>query len=90
MFALFVFLQIQITEDLVARILKFLDASGQELHHISDPEERLPIPVSGQVVVIGSSKMWVESVTAQCDAVVPTHFVLVRLIFAQSSLADAC
>ena len=74
----------------MARILKFLDSSGQELHHINDPEERLPIPVSGQVVVIGSSKMWIESVTTLRDAGAPIHFVLVRPILAGDSLVNIC
>ena len=75
----------------MARILKFLDSSGQELHHINDPEERLPIPVSGQIVVIGSSKMWIESVTTLRDArAAPIHFVLVRPIPAADSLANIC
>jgi len=74
----------------MARILKFLDSSGQELHHINDPEDRLPIPVIGQVVSIGSSKMWVETVTTQRDAGVPVHFVLVRSILAEDGLANIC
>jgi len=75
----------------MARILKFLDASGQELHHISDPDERLPIPVSGQVVVIGPSKMWIESVTTLRDAgAPPLYFVHVRAILAAHSLANVC
>ena len=77
-------------EGLVARILKFLDSSGKELHHINDPDERLPIPVSGQVVVIGSSKMWIESVTTLRDRKALTHFVLVRSILADESLAKIC
>ena len=74
----------------MARTLKFLDLSGKELHHINDPEERLPIPVSGQVVVIGSSKMWIESVTTLGDPRAPIHFVLVRPILAGDSLANIC
>ena len=75
----------------MARILKFLDVSGQELHHISDPEERLPIPVSGQIVVIGASKMWIESVAALRDAGAPAmYFVHVRAILAANSLANVC
>ncbi len=75
----------------MARILKFLDLAAQELHHISDPEDKLPIPVSGQVVVIGCSKMWVESVTTLCDGGAPVlYFVLVRLLPAEDSLANIC
>lgn len=74
----------------MAQILKFLDLSGKELHHINDPEERLPIPVSGQVVAIGSSKMWIDSVTTLRDAETPIHFVLVRSIAANDGLANIC
>jgi len=74
----------------VGQILKFLDLSGKELHHINDPEERLPIPVSGQVVAIGSSKMWIESVTTLQDEGTPIHFVQVRTIPANDGLANSC
>jgi hypothetical protein len=75
----------------VARSLKFLDSLGQELHHIDDPEERLPIPASGQVIVIGSSTMWVESVTTLRDAGTPIlYFVIVRAIPAGNSLGNIC
>jgi hypothetical protein len=86
----FVPLQIQTYGELVARILKFLESSGRELHHISDPEERLPIPVTGQVVSIGPSRMWIESVTTLSDAEVPIHFVFVRSIPAQDGLVSIC
>ena len=74
----------------MAQILKFLDLSGKELHHINDPEERLPIPVCGQVVAIGSSKMWIESVTTLREEGTRIHFVQVRPIPANDGLADIC
>jgi len=73
----------------MARILKFLDASGCELQHINDPEERLPIPVSGQVVTIGSTRLWIDSVTALRHAG-PTYLVFVRPIGAKNSVATIC
>ena len=74
----------------MAQILKFLDLSGKELHHINDPEEKLPIPVSSQVVIIGSSKMWIESVTTLREAEIRIHFVQVRPIPANDGLASNC
>jgi len=75
----------------VARILKFLNSSGKELHHINDPEDTLPIPVNGQVVTIGSSKMWVESVTRLRDTGMSLFYlVFVRAIPADDSLANTC
>jgi len=60
---------------------------GQELHHINDPEERFPIPATAQVIVIGSSNMWVTTLR---DAGTPTYFVFVRAIPAGHSFADIC
>jgi len=48
----------------VARIFKFVDMSGCELHTINDPVDQLPIPVHGQEITLGSDRMWVESVMA--------------------------
>ncbi len=47
----------------MARVFTFVDTKGVELHSISDPEDKLPIPEATQVVSIGTSMMWVESVT---------------------------
>jgi len=47
----------------MARIFTFVDTEGVEVHSISDPEDKLPIPEATQVVSIGRRKMWVESVT---------------------------
>jgi hypothetical protein len=46
----------------VARIFKFIDISGYEMHTIDDPEDKLPIPMKKQEISIGSSTMLVESV----------------------------
>ena len=47
----------------MARVFTFVDTKGVEIHSISDPEDKLPIPEPAQVVSIGASRMWVESVT---------------------------
>jgi len=47
----------------VARIFRFVDILGFELHSINDPEDKLPIPEIRQVISIGRSRMQVESVT---------------------------
>jgi hypothetical protein len=48
----------------VARVFKFIDVSGCEIHTIEDPDDELPVPTGKQVISIGSSRMQVESVTA--------------------------
>jgi len=63
----------------VARVYKFIDLSGCEIHTIEDPDDRLPIPENKQVVSIGSSRMQVESVATFGDtAVYAMCFVRVR------------
>jgi len=52
----------------VARVFKFIDVSGCELHTIEDPDDKLPVPTSNQVISIGSSRMQVESVTTLGNA----------------------
>jgi len=47
----------------VARIFRFVDILGCELHTINDPQDKLPIPEIRQVISIGRSSMRVESVT---------------------------
>jgi len=47
----------------VARVFKFVDLLGRELHTITDPEDKLPIPVNTQEISIGPVTMRVESVT---------------------------
>jgi hypothetical protein len=46
----------------MARVFKFIDALGYELHTISDPQDDLPIPKTMQMISIGQSTMTVESV----------------------------
>ena len=50
--------------DRIMRIFTFVDTKGFEIHSISDPEDKLPIPEPAEVVSIGASRMWVESVTS--------------------------
>jgi hypothetical protein len=47
----------------VARVFKFIDVSGCEIHTIEDPDDKLPVPTSKQIISIGYSRMQVESVT---------------------------
>ena len=46
----------------VARVFKFVDIFGCELHTITDPKDKLPIPANAQQVSIGPMTMRVESV----------------------------
>ena len=47
----------------MARVFRFIDFFGRELHTINDPEDRLPIPRTMQEISIGPSGMVVESVS---------------------------
>jgi len=63
----------------VARLYRFVDVSGFEIHTIEDPDDRLPIPANQQVISIGSSSMQVESVASFGDTGACTmYFVRVR------------
>jgi hypothetical protein len=63
----------------VARVFKFIDVSGCEIHTVEDPDDKLPIPTSKQVISIGSSRMQVESVTTLGDSeAFSVYFVRVR------------
>jgi hypothetical protein len=63
----------------VARTFKFIDVSGCEIHTIEDPDDKLPVPTSKQVISIGSSRMQVESVTTLGNSeTCSVYFVLVR------------
>ena len=46
----------------MARVFKFVDLLGCELHAITDPEDMLPIPANAQEISIGPITMRVESV----------------------------
>ena len=63
----------------MARVFKFIDVSGCEIHTVQDPDDKLPIPTSKQVISIGSSRMQVESVTTLGDSeAFSVYFVRVR------------
>lgn len=49
----------------MARIFTFVDTEGVEIHNITDSEDKLPVPEATQVITIGESRMWVQSVTPQ-------------------------
>lgn len=63
----------------MARVFTFVDTEGVEIHNISDSEDKLPIPEAKQVVTIGASRMWVQSVT-------PQHTVHSRSVYTVSVL----
>ena len=57
------------------RIFRFVDILDGELHTISDPDDKLPIPQSLQLISIGSSRMQVESVRlSPTDSSEPTVY----------------
>ena len=63
----------------MARVFKFIDVSGCEIHTVEDPDDKLPIPTSKQVISIGSSRMQVESVTTLGNSeAFSVYFVQVR------------
>jgi len=63
----------------VARVFKFIDVSGCEVHTIEDPDDQLPVPTSKQEISIGSSRMQVESVTTLGNSETSSvYFVRVR------------
>jgi hypothetical protein len=63
----------------VARVFKFIDVSECEIHTLEDPDDKLPVPTSKQVISIGSSRMQVESVTALGSSeTCSVYFVRVR------------
>jgi|SRR5215469_2282101 len=71
------------TEGYVARVFKFVDILGRELHTITDPEDKLPIPANAQEVSIGPITMRVESVRtvgSSTNPRIPTvYYVRVRV-----------
>jgi hypothetical protein len=63
----------------MARVYKFIDVSGHEIHMVKDPNDKLPIPANRQVILIGNDRMEVESVKTFGDGEVCTmYFVRVR------------
>lgn len=65
----------------MARVFTFVDTEGVEIHNITDPGDKLPIPAATQVVTIGASRMWVQSVTRQHTVHSPSVYtVSVRIL----------
>ena len=66
----------------MARLLRFVDILGCELHTIDDPEDKLPVPQIGQVVTIGNSRMRVTLVTCSqaASSTRSVYIVRVRLL----------
>ena len=63
----------------MARVYKFIDDSGHEIHMVKDPENKLPIPANRQIIFIGNDRMVVESVKTFGNTEVCTmYFVRVR------------
>ena len=71
------------TEGYVARVFRFVDILGCELHTITDPEDQLPIPANTQEISIGPITMQVESVRtvgSSTNPRIPTvYYVRVRV-----------
>jgi hypothetical protein len=47
------------------RVFRFVDVLGCELHTINDPEDKLPVPQTRQIISIGLSTMLVQSVSVE-------------------------
>ena len=62
----------------MARVFKFVDIFGYELHTIDDPLDKLPIPLSRQEISIGTSRMQVESVRSDRSQIPSVFYVRVR------------
>ena len=71
----------------MARLFRFVDKLGTELHVINDPEEKLPIPQTNQLISIGQTHMRVEAVAPSPSAASTAHTVFnirVRIVPADS------
>ena len=62
----------------LARVFKFVDIFGYELHTIDDPQDKLPIPSNSQEISIGTSRMQVESVLSDRSQIPSVFYVRVR------------
>ena len=63
----------------MARVFRFVDILGCELHTINDPEDKLPLPRIGQVISIGNSRMRAVSVTLNQATSSTRNLYLVRI-----------
>jgi hypothetical protein len=62
----------------MARVFKFVDIFGYELHTIDDPQDNLPIPLNRQEISIGTCRMQVESVLNDRSQLPCVFYVRVR------------
>lgn len=71
----------------MARVFRFVDILGCELHTINDPEDKLPLPRIEQVISIGNSRMRVVSVTLNqaASSTRSVYIVRVRTVFASDN-----
>ena len=64
----------------MARLFRFVDKLGTELHIINDPQDKLPIPQSNQLISIGRTQMHVESVAFNQSSTGSVYIVYVRTV----------
>ena len=67
----------------MARVFRFVDILGCELHTVDDPEDKLPLPKIGQVISIGDNRMRVALVTpyrATASSTRSVYIVRVRAV----------
>ena len=61
----------------MARVFRFIDILGCELHTINDPEDKLPVPHPGLVISIELSAMLVQSVSPeQTGSSAPSAYIV--------------
>jgi hypothetical protein len=66
----------------VARVFRFVDRLGTELHIINDPLDKLPIPQIKQLISIGQSQMLVESVALAQSSTPSVYNIYVQTVSA--------
>lgn len=66
----------------MARVFRFVDKLGTELYIIKDPQDKLPIPQTRQLISIGQTQMLVESVAVNQSSSADVYDVYVRTVAA--------
>jgi hypothetical protein len=64
----------------VARVFRFVDTLGTELHIIKDPQDKLPIPQTKQLISIGQTQMLVELVVLTESGASNVYNIYVRTV----------
>ena len=64
----------------MARVFRFVDRLGTELHIIKDPQDKLPIPRTEQLISIGQTQMLVESVVLTQSSTPTVYDIYVRIV----------